>query len=90
MLLFLCTNQRRKAPFGELLHVFVFVTYKIMFSKYMWNLVSSKCICDQDCLFLLFLCLNWSLDLIGKDRQQASPSLTFARPEQIAKLLVID
>ena len=44
--LLLCANQRRKAPFGELFHVFLFVTYKIMFSKYMWNLVNSKCICD--------------------------------------------
>ena len=56
----------------------------------MWNLVSSKSIYDQDCLFLLFLCLNWQLDLIGKDRQQAPPSSTIARPEQIAKLLVAD
>ena len=36
----------------------------------MWNLVSSKCICDQDCLFLLFLCLNWRSNLIGNDYQQ--------------------
>ena len=49
----------------------------------MWNLVGSKCICDQDCLFLLFLCLNWWSDLIGNDRQQDPISLTFARPEQI-------
>ena len=41
----------------------------------MWNLVSSKCICYQDCLFFLFLCLNWWSDLIGKDRQQAPPHL---------------
>ena len=26
--LFLCANQHQKAPFGELFHVFVFVTYK--------------------------------------------------------------
>ena len=56
----------------------------------MWNLVSSKCICDHDYLFLLFLCLNWQSDLIGNDRQQDPPSLTFAHPEQIAKLLVVD
>jgi hypothetical protein len=43
--LFLCANQRREAHFGGLFHVFVFVTCKIMFSKYMWNLVNSKCIC---------------------------------------------
>jgi hypothetical protein len=35
--LFFCANQRRKAPFGEIFHVFVFVAYKITFSKYMWN-----------------------------------------------------
>jgi hypothetical protein len=35
-----------KAPFGEIFHVFMLVTYKIMFSKYMWNLVNSKYICD--------------------------------------------
>ena len=56
----------------------------------MWNLVSSKYICDQDCLFLLFLCPNWWSDLIGNDHQQYPPSLTFARPKQIAKLLVVD
>ena len=56
----------------------------------MWNLVSSKCICDQNCLFLLFLCLNWRSDLIGKYRQQAPPRLAFAHTEQIAKLVVVD
>jgi hypothetical protein len=30
---------------SEFLHVFVFVTCKTIFSKYMWNLVNSKCIC---------------------------------------------
>ena len=41
----------------------------------MWNLVSSKCICDQDCLFLLFLCLNWQSDLVIKDLQQGFKSI---------------
>jgi hypothetical protein len=36
------------------------------------------------------LCLNWRSNLIVKDRQQNPTSLTFARPEQIAKLLVVD
>jgi hypothetical protein len=36
------------------------------------------------------LWLIWWSDLIGKDRQQAPPSLTFAHPEQIAKLLIVD
>jgi hypothetical protein len=40
-------------------------------------------------LSLLISPLWWS-DLIGKDRQQAPPSLTFAHPEQIAKLLIVD
>jgi hypothetical protein len=35
-----------KAFFSGIFHVFVFVTCKIMFSKYMWNLVNSKCIRD--------------------------------------------
>jgi hypothetical protein len=40
-----------KSVFGKcllvkILHVFVFVTCKIIISKYMWNLVNSKCICD--------------------------------------------
>jgi hypothetical protein len=38
------TPRHRKAPFHEIFDEFVFVTYKIIFSKYMLNLVSSKCI----------------------------------------------
>ena len=38
--LFLCANQRQKAPFSEFLHVFVLVTCKIISSKYMWNLAN--------------------------------------------------
>ena len=34
--------------------------------------------------------LNWQSDLVDKDHQQDAPSLTFARPEQIAKSLVVD
>jgi len=36
---------RVKTPFGEIFHVFVFMTCKTIFSKYMWNFVNSKCIC---------------------------------------------
>ena len=53
--LFLCANQHWKAPFGELFHVFVFVTYKITFSKYMWNLVSSKCLWSRLLISALFV-----------------------------------
>jgi hypothetical protein len=35
--LFLCANQHQKAPFNVLLHAFVFMSCKIIFSKYMWN-----------------------------------------------------
>jgi len=45
------------------------------------------------CISLLnspILSLNWRSDLVVKDRQQDPPSLTFARPEQIAKSLVVD
>jgi len=46
------------------------------------------------CVISLFISpvldLNWRSDLIVKDRQQNPPSLTFAHPEQIAKLLVVD
>ena len=45
----LCKSACRKVPFGEILHVFVFVTCKIIFSKYMWNLVIGKCICELVC-----------------------------------------
>ena len=38
-------DHRRKAPFSDFLHVFVFVTCKTISSKYMWNLVNSKGIC---------------------------------------------
>jgi hypothetical protein len=43
----LCANQHWKAPFDGLFHVFVFVTCKVIYSKYMWNSVNSKSICDQ-------------------------------------------
>jgi hypothetical protein len=33
---------------------------------------------------------NWRLEMVVSDRQQNFPSLTFARPEQIAKYLVVD
>jgi hypothetical protein len=46
----LCANQRWKAPFYGLFHVFVFVTYKVVYSKYMWNPINSKSICDQSLL----------------------------------------
>ena len=53
--LFLCASQHRKAPFGELFHVFVLMTCKIMFSKYMWNLVNSKCMCLSLLIFPIFV-----------------------------------
>jgi hypothetical protein len=46
----LCVNQRWKSPFDGLFHVFVFVTYKVIYSKYMWNSVNSKSIFDQSLL----------------------------------------
>jgi hypothetical protein len=67
--LFLCANQCQKAPFAELFHVFVFVTCKIMLSKYMWNLVNSKCICALRLPTSPLLRTNWQSDLIGKDCQ---------------------
>ena len=36
-LLFVCANQSRKAPFSEMVHAFVFMSCKIITSKYMWN-----------------------------------------------------
>ena len=45
------------------------------------------------CLRLLIsplLYLIWRSGLIIKGHQQDPPSLTFARPEQIAKLLVVN
>jgi hypothetical protein len=35
----------KNCPFGIFSHVFVFLSYKTIISKYMWNLVNSKCIC---------------------------------------------
>jgi hypothetical protein len=46
--LFICTNQRREAPFGVFSHVFVYMSCKIIISKYMWNLVNGKCVCFKD------------------------------------------
>jgi hypothetical protein len=46
----LCVNQCWQAPFDGLFHVFVFVTCKVIYSKYMWNSVNSKSICDQSFL----------------------------------------
>jgi hypothetical protein len=39
-----------ESAFDGLFHVFVFVTCKAIYSKYMWNSVNSKCICDLSLL----------------------------------------
>jgi hypothetical protein len=80
----LCANQRWKAPFDGLIHVFVFVTCKVIYSKYMWNSVNSKSICDQSLLIPPFYELidGRISSLVTVNN---SPSLTFAHPDQIAK-----
>jgi hypothetical protein len=42
--LLLCANQHREAPFSVFSHVFVYMSCKIIISKYMWNLVNGKCV----------------------------------------------
>ena len=52
--------------------------------------VNNKCICIISLFISPILDLNWRSNLVVKDRQQNPPSLTFARPKQNAKSLVVD
>ena len=70
--------------------VFQYKSYKIVILQYKWNYVNSKSICVISLFISPVLDLIWRLNLVVKDRQQNPPSLTFARPEQIAKYLVVD
>ena len=56
----------------------------------MWKYVNSKNICVKSLFISPVLDINWLSDIVVKDRQQDPPSLTFARPEQTAKSLVVD
>jgi hypothetical protein len=70
--------------------VFQYKSYKIVILQYKWNYVNTKIICVIILFISPVLDLIWRSDMVVKDHQQNPPSLTFPRPKQKAKSLVVD